>query len=105
MAARRRVSSYDSTDDSQYFAPPENNLPAEDPGGGQDGGAPTYKPYEDGGITGKTPNPPTPPPPAFDPYQQVGHNGSINGMNREQWRDAWQSSGISNIADMKNWMT
>jgi hypothetical protein len=105
-AVRRKPNTYDTTASTEYFAP-------------------GYIPYEDGGVTGgqqgeggysgtgqefprnpdTAPPPADPAPPAFDPYQQVGHNGTINGMNREQWRDAWQSSGISNIADMKNWMS
>lgn len=39
--------------------------------------------------------------PAFDPRQQVGHDGTINGMNREQYRDAWMGSGARSMADMQ----
>lgn len=38
-------------------------------------------------------------------YQNVGHDGSYNGMNREQWRDAWMSSGVKNQADTDSWLT
>jgi hypothetical protein len=74
-----------------------------------------FNPYEQGGVTGKTqvvdqaPVPPAAPPttpqaPAFDATQQVGHNGSINGMNREQYRDDWLSSGGKNNADLDKWL-
>ena len=43
-------------------------------------------------------------PPAFDPYQQVGHDGTINGMNREQYRDAWMSSGVNSVQGAKDWI-
>lgn len=45
-----------------------------------------------------------PAPPAFDPRQQVGHNGSINGMNREQYRDAWMGSGVNSVQGAKDWI-
>lgn len=35
---------------------------------------------------------------------QVGHDGSFNGQNREQWRDAWMSSGEHSVDSMKAWM-
>lgn len=41
---------------------------------------------------------------AFDPLQQVGHNGSINGLNREQYRDLWGSSGAKNMQDLQNFL-
>lgn len=90
-----------------------------------------FGPYESGGITGgqdwrNDPNyqnggyagpPPANVPeqnapagsapqatqPAFDPYAQVGHNDVFNGMNREQYRDAWLGSGVKDIAGMKEW--
>lgn len=43
-------------------------------------------------------------PPPFDPNQQVGHDGSINGMTREQYRDAWMSSGVDSVAGMQDWL-
>lgn len=39
-------------------------------------------------------------PAPFDPTQQVGHDGTINGMTREQYRDAWMSSGATNTQAM-----
>ena len=38
------------------------------------------------------------------PAAPVGHNGTQNGMNREQYRDAWMGSGIKDIAGLKNWI-
>lgn len=32
----------------------------------------------------------------------VGHDGTYNGMNREQWRDAWMSSGKMSQDEMTN---
>jgi hypothetical protein len=43
-------------------------------------------------------------PPAFDPRQQVGHDGSVNGWNREQYRDAWMSSGVNSVDAAKQWL-
>jgi hypothetical protein len=43
-------------------------------------------------------------PPAFDPKQQVGHDGSVNGWNREQYRDAWMSSGVNSVDAAKQWL-
>lgn len=42
--------------------------------------------------------------PAFDPTAQVGHNGTLNGMNREQYRDAWMSSGAKSVPEMQAWL-
>jgi hypothetical protein len=44
-------------------------------------------------------------PPAFDPKQQVGHDGSVNGWNREQYRDAWMSSGVNSVGAAKDWLS
>ena len=87
-----------------------------------------FTPYEQGGITGGQPGNPldaiqqtsdrqvaaaqqvalaaggAQPAPAFDPSQSVGHDGTINGMNREQYRDAWQGSGVTNNAGMDQWL-
>lgn len=46
-------------------------------------------------------NPAAGAPQGFDPSQQVGHDGTINGMNREQYRDAWMASGASNPQEMQ----
>jgi hypothetical protein len=43
-------------------------------------------------------------PPPFDPKQQVGHDGSVNGWNREQYRDAWMSSGVNSVGAAKDWL-
>jgi hypothetical protein len=40
----------------------------------------------------------------MSPGQQVGHDGVYNGQNREQWRDAWMSSGDHTVDSMKAWM-
>jgi hypothetical protein len=102
MPAVRR-NPYDTTASTEYFAP-ENNIPYE--GDGSSGSGNPWS--EEGPNTPKEfpyPAPPAEPPPsAFDPYQQVGHEGSINGLNREQWRDAWMGSGVTNIAGMTDWM-
>jgi hypothetical protein len=61
------------------------------------------------------PNPvPTPEPPKapynaqqFNYQEQptnVGHDGTLNGQTREQWRDAWMSSGNKNQADTDTWL-
>ena len=86
-----------------------------------------FDPYEQGGIMGPRqkqlidqlqggtavsvppiqaePNAPqASPAPAFDPLQQVGHNGSINGLSREQYRDRWQGSGARSIGDLQNFI-
>lgn len=72
-----------------------------------------FTPYEQGGITGgiyKEPGgyagiypdqPGSTAPVSFDALQQVGHDGTINGMTREQYRDAWQGSGAKSIDDLK----
>jgi hypothetical protein len=44
-------------------------------------------------------------PPPFDPRQQVGHDGSVNGWNREQYRDAWMSSGVNSADAAKQWLS
>lgn len=80
-----------------------------------DQGVEGYQPYEAGGITGgggfmaggpvmNNTAQPEPAAPAFDPRQQVGHDGAINGMTREQYRDAWQSSGVTNNQQMDQWL-
>lgn len=38
------------------------------------------------------------------PSGSVGHNGTYNGMTREQYRDAWMSSGVNSIQGMKDWL-
>lgn len=38
------------------------------------------------------------------PSNQVGHEGTYNGMNRQQYRDAWMGSGINDMAGMQNWL-
>lgn len=81
-----------------------------------------FAPYESGGITGgqdvldwRNAGPgvindlpqqqsSSSVPAQFDQFQQVGHDGTINGMNREQWRDAWQSSGVTNKAQAQEWL-
>lgn len=54
------------------------------------------------------PTAPTTPPPqlsSFDPRQQVGHDGKTsNGWNREQYRDAWQGSGVNSVDGAKAWL-
>jgi hypothetical protein len=52
-----------------------------------------YNGPEDGGFTGVPGK--LPAQPAATGYTNVGHDGSFNGMNREQWRDAWMSQGAS----------
>lgn len=42
--------------------------------------------------------------PQFDPSQQVGHNGTINGLNREQYRDLWMGSGAKSMQDLQNFV-
>ena len=42
--------------------------------------------------------------PAFDPFGQVGHDGTFNGMTREQYRDAWMSSGVDSVQGAKDWL-
>ena len=62
------------------------------------------------------PNPPQKPPQYTEPdnnnydYQDqgppnVGHEGSYNGQSREQWRDAWMSSGTKNQAGTDAWLS
>jgi hypothetical protein len=34
----------------------------------------------------------------------VGHDGTINGQTREQWRDAWMSSGTKSAAGTDSWL-
>ena len=36
---------------------------------------------------------------------QVGHDGTFNGMNREQWRDKWMSSGRMSQDEMQRKLT
>jgi hypothetical protein len=43
--------------------------------------------------------------PSSPTYQNVGHDGTYNGMNREQWRDAWMSSGVKDPAATDAWLT
>lgn len=43
--------------------------------------------------------------PSFsNPSWNVGHDGTQNGMNREQWRDSWMGSGTSNNQMMDQWL-
>lgn len=44
---------------------------------------------------------PVNPAPAF---RNVGHDGNFNGMNREQWRDAWMGLGKVKATDADNWL-
>lgn len=39
------------------------------------------------------------------PQNQVGHDGTFNGMNREQWRDKWMSSGRMSPEQMQQKLT
>lgn len=95
-----------------------NSNPFADPYAGIAPGEPPPGTYNPGGGTGYD-DPSAPPPasteppvpgttetphPAFDPNAQVGHNGSANGWNREQYRDAWQGSGITDMAGLKGWV-
>lgn len=41
----------------------------------------------------------------FNAGQQVGHNGTINGMNREQYRDKWMSSGAKSMDDLRRFIS
>lgn len=80
---------------------------------------PTYLPQADPkapanqntGVNGGRPNAPgvqtfggssdnSPPP---GPAPGVGHDGSQNGLSREQYRDAWMSSGVKDMAGLRAW--
>lgn len=39
-----------------------------------------------------------------NPSWNVGHEGTQNNMNRDQYRDAWMSSGVSNNQMMDQWL-
>lgn len=41
---------------------------------------------------------------ASKPIGQVGHDGTANGLTREQWRDKWMSSGARTIDDLKRFL-
>lgn len=58
----------------------------------------------DSALPGGTAGAPAAPPDGFDPGQQVGHDGSINGMNREAYRDAWMSSGAKSMDDLQKFV-
>jgi len=63
--------------------------------------------YEADPTDAPAPAPPPPPAPApFDPTQQVGHEGrTSSGLTREQYRDAWQSSGATTMQDLQNFVS
>lgn len=70
--------------------------------------------YEQGGIRGGTPGELQLQMPSqgqqdqmttFNPGQQVGHDGTTSGgMTREQYRDAWQGSGATSMADLNTFI-
>jgi hypothetical protein len=59
------------------------------------------------------PEPPQQEQPQQQPQQQqqqpspvnVGHDGTINGQTREQWRDAWMGSGMQTQQSTDSWMS
>lgn len=76
-----------------------------------------YEPSQDGPLeygqttptAPATPAPAPAPAPAAPatpaPVQNVGHTGTAaNGMNREQYRDAWMSSGVTNMDQARAWV-
>jgi hypothetical protein len=83
------------------------------PGGTAAGGTGPVatNPGQSGGELPAPPPAPVTPPlvtpmePTFDPHAQVGHNGTINGMNREQYRDAWMGSGAKSMDDLNKFLT
>ncbi len=97
------------TDPMDPYQPPPEGIPETVP-------VDTPPPVDDGGWKADpsqrppsaAPIPPSATPP-IDPTQvqkmeQVGHDGVWNGMNREQWRDAWMSQGTMDAQAMDAWM-
>lgn len=70
---------------------------------------PNYQPQVDPkapkppGVGGSSQNPPPPPPAPPAPSANVGHDGSQNGLSREQYRDAWMGSGVTDMAGLRAW--
>lgn len=60
------------------------------------------QPKMPGGFTGQGSLDPTGSQPSTSPFVNVGHDGTFNGQNREQWRDAWMGSGKMTQDEMTN---
>lgn len=73
-------------------------------------GGSQVQPSMPGGFTGGSsflPGEPNPSASTPSPTQapMVGHDGTYDGMNREQWRDAWMGQGKMSQQQMTDWLT
>lgn len=62
------------------------------------------QPQMPGGFTGADTGGMGQAPPTVQPVN-VGHDGTYDGQNREQWRDAWMGQGQMSQQQMTDWLT
>lgn len=91
----------DAVESPEPVEAPEKNTPSYN---GNDGGGMSYT--QPVGTPVAAPSDIAPVVPAATPKSaaSVGHDGTYNGMTREQYRDAWMSSGVNSVQGAKDWL-